>query len=49
MRYSYVHDNLGNGVWCDSGCYGVGVDKGPTRFYRYANVIVENSFWRCGD
>lgn len=38
--YNYVHDNSGNGLWCDSGCKNVaGMTNG---FWAHHNLVVNN-------
>jgi hypothetical protein len=38
--YNYVHDNAGNGIWCDSGCDNVaGMANG---FWAHHNLVVNN-------
>ncbi len=40
VRQSYIHDNLGNGVWCDAGC--VDTRAFDMDFWVHDNVIAHN-------
>ena len=45
VRFSYIHDNHNNGVWCDAGCFEPSI---PLRngFWVHHNLIVDN--WHNG-
>jgi LPXTG-motif cell wall-anchored protein len=40
VRNSYVHDNPGNGLWCDAGC--VDSTNHPNGFWVHDNLVVNN-------
>jgi parallel beta-helix repeat protein len=40
VKNSYVHDNPGNGIWCDVGCQSVA--NQPNGFYVHGNVVGGN-------
>ena len=40
---NYIHDEQGNGIWCDVGC-----DDAPSirnGFWVYGNLVINNSRW----
>jgi hypothetical protein len=41
VRNSYVHDNQGNGLWCDEGC--VDASNMPNGFWVHDNLVVNNA------
>jgi hypothetical protein len=52
VENSYIHDNQGNGLWCDEFCHDS--DSHPNGFWVHDNLIVNNSrngirFERVGD
>jgi hypothetical protein len=52
VRNSYIHDNQGNGLWCDEFCRDS--DRHPNGFWVHDNLIVNNDragirFERVGD
>jgi hypothetical protein len=52
VRNSYIHDNQGNGLWCDVFCYDSG--DHPNGFWVHDNLVVNNGragirFERVGD
>src|SRR5215216_3367926 len=52
VRNSYIHDNQGNGLWCDEFCHDS--DSHPNGFWVHDNLIVNNGragirFERVGD
>lgn len=41
--YNFVHDEQGNGIWCDHGCANVaGMENG---FWAHDNLVVNNGRW----
>jgi hypothetical protein len=40
VAHSYVHDNRGNGIWCDQGCISDSIH--PNGFYVHHNVVGDN-------
>jgi parallel beta-helix repeat protein len=40
VSHSYVHNNPGNGIWCDVGCQAV--SNQPNGFYVHGNVVGRN-------
>jgi hypothetical protein len=52
IEYSYVHDNQGNGIWCDNECNDAQIPHGA--FFANSNLVVNNGregirFERVGD
>src|SRR5215207_4584026 len=52
VKNSYIHDNQGNGLWCDEFCHDS--DSHPNGFWVHDNLIVNNGragirFERVGD
>ncbi len=42
--YNYVHDNPGNGLWCDHRCSDVGASM-PNGFWAHDNLLANNGRW----
>jgi len=42
--YNFVHDNPGNGIWCDHGCANAGSSM-PNGFWVHDNLVVNNGRW----
>ena len=40
--FNYVHDNFGNGIWCDYGCRDTGM---PNGYWVHDNLVVNNGRW----
>jgi hypothetical protein len=40
IEYSYVHDNQGNGIWCDNECNDAQIPHGA--FFANSNLVVNN-------
>jgi hypothetical protein len=54
VRNSYVHDNQGNGLWCDEFCHDSDEQLHPNGFWIHDNLVVNNGragirFERVGD
>jgi LPXTG-motif cell wall-anchored protein len=54
VRNSYIHDNQGNGIWCDQFCHDSDEQLHPNGFWIHENVVVNNGragirFERVGD
>jgi Bacterial Ig-like domain len=54
VRNSYIHDNQGNGLWCDQFCHDSNEELHPNGFWIHHNLVVNNGradirFERVGD
>ena len=42
VRNSYIHDNQGNGLWCDQFCHDSNEELHPNGFWIHDNLVVNN-------